>query len=56
MLAKPVTGWKRKNAAESEAAIFIRFLDFGKAVKGGADEISLFSGSNFSSYTAAEVT
>ena len=55
MLAKPVTGWKRKNAAESEAAIFIRFLDFGKAVKGGADEISLFSGSNFSRHTVADL-
>ena len=44
MLAKPVTGWKRKNAADLEAAVLIRFFDFGKAVKGGADEISLFSG------------
>ena len=41
MLAKPVTGWKRKNAADLEAAVLIRFFDFGKAVKGGADEISL---------------
>ena len=54
MLAKPVTGWQRKNAADLEAAILIRFLDFGKAVKGGADEISLFSGSNFSRHTVAD--
>ena len=54
MLAKPVTGWKRKNAADLEAAVLIRFLDFGKAVEGGADEISLFSGSNFGRHTVAD--
>ena len=55
MLAKPVTGWQRKNDLESEAAILIRFLDLGKTVKGSADDISLFSGSNFSRHTVADL-
>ena len=54
MLAKPVTGWKRKNGLESEAAVLIRFLDLGKAVKGSADEIAFFSGPNFSGHTVAD--
>lgn len=54
MLAKPVTGWQRKNAADLDAAVLIRFLDLGKAVERSADEIALFSGSNFSGHTVAD--
>ena len=54
MLAKPVTGWQRKNDLESEATILIRFLDLGKTVEGGADEIAFFSGPDLSGHTVAD--
>lgn len=39
---------------ESETAVLIRFLDFGKAVKGGAYNVFLFGGSNFGRHTVAD--
>ena len=39
---------------ESETVVLIRFLDFGKAVKGGTYNVFLFGGSNVGRHTVAD--
>ena len=54
MLAKPVTGWEN-TTAESEPVVLIRFLDFGKTIEGGADDIPLFGHADFSGHGIADL-
>ena len=50
MLALPGTVWED----ESEGAVLSRPLDFGKAVKGSADKVSLFRLTNLSGHRRAD--